>query len=253
METFEAVDGVGLESETETETETEFDSVAGAEYAEPGTEGDFLVKRAAWERGELDEADLPMGAISYDTLDRKLIFGRYAPKIGRDVDRGVKRSPAAMGSTISPNWKPSVTKPLPSVRCIKIKKDGERCNRWSIRGATICITHGGNLPNVKQHAAAAVETARMRLIDLTDDAVTVLEELTAEGTAPAIRLKAATEILDRAGIKGGMEIDVVVEHKIDASKSIADKLGEIMARSRAKGELESGPEDIVDAEVVDES
>lgn len=222
------------------------DDYAGAEYAEPGSEEEFLVKRAAWERGELDEEDLPAGAVSYDSRDRKLIFGRYAPVIGRDVDRGVKRSPEAMGSTISTRWKPSVDKPLPCVRCVKIKKDGQRCNRWSIRGATVCLVHGGSLPNVKQHAAAAVETARMRLIDLTDDAVTVLESLTAEGTAPAIRLKAATEILDRAGIKGGMDIDVVVEHKIDASKSIADKLGEIVARTRAAAE-----EEVIDVEVIE--
>lgn len=230
----------------------EDDSALGAEYAEEGSEEEFLAKRAAWERGELDEEDLPVGAVSYDTRDRKLIFGKYAPLIGRDVDRGIKRSPEAMGSTISPNWRPSAEKPLPSVRCVKIKKDGARCNRWSIRGATVCIVHGGTLPNVKQHAAAAVETARMRLIDLTDDAVSVLEDLTLEGTAPAIRLKAATEILDRAGIKGGMEIDVVVEHKIDASKSIADKLGEIVARTRAAEIESSEPEEVVDAEIVEE-
>lgn len=217
----------------------------GAEYAEPGTEEDFLVKRAAWERGELSESDLPQGAISFDTRGRKLIFGTYEPKRGRDADLGVKRTPADFGTAVSPNWKPSTHKPLPSVRCVVIKKDGNRCGRWSIRGATVCLSHGGQLPNVKKHAAAAVETARMRLVDMTDEAVSVLIDLTSPGTSDAIRLKAATEILDRAGIKGGMDINIEVEHKIDAGKTIADRLEQITSRNV----IDAGE---VDAEVVDD-
>lgn len=223
---------------------------SGSEYAQEGSEEEFLAKRAAWERGELAENELPEGAISFDTKGRKLIFGYYEPILGRDGDRGIKRKPSDFGTAVSPNWKPTVDKPIPSVRCVKIKKDGERCDRWSIRGATVCLSHGGALPNVKQHAAAVVETARMRLIDMTDEAVTVLGELTLPGTSDAIRLKAATEILDRAGIKGGMDINIEVEHKIDPSATIAERLSQISQRN--KKSLEKGTEDIIDAEVVED-
>lgn len=220
---------------------------SGVEYAEAGSEDEFLVLREAWERGELAEEDLPMGARSKDSRGRDLVFGRYAPKIGRDAATGIKRMPADLG-TVSPNFKPTVEKPMPSIRCVNIKKDGMRCNRWSIRGGTVCLVHGGRMPTVQKAAAAAVDRARMRLVDLTDDAVDVLEDLTRAGTADAIRLKAATEILDRAGIKGGLDINVEVEHKIDPGLTIAQRLEQISKRSS-----QDEKEDIVDAEVVEES
>lgn len=40
----------------------------------------------------------------------------------------------------------------------------------------------------------------------TDDAVAVLEFLMSESVSEPVRLRAAVEILDRAGIRGGMEI-----------------------------------------------
>lgn len=219
---------------------------SGVEYAEAGSEEEFLILKAAWERGELAEEDLPVGAVSKDSRGRTLVFGRYKPKIGRDADMGIKRMPADVG-TVSPAFKPTVAKPLPAIRCVNIKKDGMRCNRWSIRGATVCLVHGGRLPTVKNDAAAAVERARMRIVDLTDDAVDVLEDLTQPGTADAIRLKAATEILDRAGIKGGMDINVEVEHKIDPALTIAERLKQINSRAS-----DDDSEEIVDAEVVEE-
>lgn len=235
-----------LESESESETESG-DPFDGSEYAAPGEEAEFLAIKEAWKRGEVVEEDLPSGAVSYDKHGRKIIFGKYAPKIGTDVSRGIKRTAESLGG-VSPNFKPSLEKPLPSIRCISMKKDGDRCGRWSIRGAAYCLVHGGRLPTVKKAAAAAIETARMRLVGLTDDAVDVLEDLTRSGTADAIRLKAATEILDRAGVKGALDINIEVEHKIDASTTIAEKLLQISKRS-------ADPEDlgVIDAEVVDGS
>lgn len=220
----------------------------GTEYATPGEEEEFLVLKDAWFRGELDEADLPTGAVSFNKQGAKIIFGKYHPKIGSDVSRGIKRTPEALGG-VSPRFTPTIEKPIPSVRCVTIKKDGDRCGRWSIRGAAYCLVHGGKLPNVKKAAAAVVDAARMRLIGLTDDAVDVLEDLTRPGTADAIRLKAATEILDRAGVKGALDINIEVEHKIDASVTIAEKLLQISNRSSDDTESDT---DVIDAEIVDD-
>jgi phage-related minor tail protein len=46
----------------------------------------------------------------------------------------------------------------------------------------------------------------------TPEAFQVLKDLMKPGVAEGIRLKAATEMLDRAGLKAGQEIAVTVEH-----------------------------------------
>lgn len=161
---------------------------------------------------------------------------------------------------VAERWKPSISRPIPSVRCTTVKKDGHQCPNWALRGATVCVSHGGRLPSVKAHADATVEAARMRLIDMSDSAVDVLKDLiTTVGTADAIRLKAATEVLDRSGVRGGVEINMEVEHTVKAESVVADRFAEIVARKKAEQEvLEKhrlaqleAEADIEDAEVVD--
>jgi len=105
----------------------------------------------------------------------------------------IPRTPDSQDSTTPVGWVPTVAKPIPVVRCTQIKKDGERCGRWSIRGHTKCLSHGGRLPSVKAHAEAAVEAARLRLIDLADPAVDVLSDLmNNQGTSEAISTAGST-------------------------------------------------------------
>lgn len=43
--------------------------------------------------------------------------------------------------------------PLPSVPCrAHHRRDGAPCERWAIRGATVCPSHGGNAPQVRRVA-----------------------------------------------------------------------------------------------------
>ena len=70
----------------------------------------------------------------------------------------------------------------------------------------MCRGHGAQLPAVQQAAARAVEDARLQLLLATEDAVVVLETLMDEGQSEAVSLRAAVEILDRAGIRGRVEI-----------------------------------------------
>lgn len=138
--------------------------------------------------------------------------------------------------------------PVPVVRCVHIKRDGERCKKWSIRGYTKCYAHTGfgGLPNVQEYADKVVEAARMRLIGNTDAAVDTLEELMS-GSTDTVRLKSATEILDRAGVRGGFEIlHEEVGEKEDAAAKIRRQL-ETLRRNTSP--IES---DIVDAEVIDD-
>jgi len=155
----------------------------------------------------------------------------------------IRYSAAQQESDIPLGWKPSVAKPLPSIRCQHIKKDGNRCGAWGIPGTDgRCLRHGGSLPAVKKAAAMRVETARNLMMGSAVDMYDVLYSLTREGNEAGIRLKAATEILDRAGLKAGMEIAVTVEH-------IESPMEDILAQLEVFTESGSKDEDIVDAEI----
>lgn len=161
-----------------------------------------------------------------------------------------KNSAHEQGVEIPSTWKATVAEPVPVVRCKAMSSTtGERCKKWSLRGTTVCVRHGGNLPNVKEHAEAVVDAARMRIMGLTDEAVDGLEELIQVGTAPQIRLNAIKEVLDRAGLKGGPDLAVEVSHTISYKDEISNRLKEIKERKAA---LDKAKEEILDAEVVDE-
>lgn len=162
------------------------------------------------------------------------------------TDDGPPNIPAA--------WKPTMAEPVPVVRCTTIKRDGERCRRWSIRGATNCVKHGGQIPNVREHAEAVVESARLRLIGNTDRAVDVLEELMDPQTSAQVRLKAATEVLDRAGVRGGVDIHQETQVTVNPSELLDQRLAQLRRRGAEARERLSDvfSDDIVEAEVVNE-
>lgn len=175
-------------------------------------------------------------------------------------------------------WKPTAAEPIPPIRCVQIKRNGEQCNRWSLRGATKCYTHNGhgNFPNANKYAEAVVEAARLRLVGIADEAVDIVHDLALNSTADNVRLKAATEILDRAGVKGPVEVDVQVTHnegesaaertrrhlqeiaeRTQAAQDAADEKRERAARDIAENaarlsETLGADDDIVDAEVVED-
>lgn len=163
------------------------------------------------------------------------------------------KMPAEQGSIVPLGWKPTISKPVPVTRCTVIKKNGDRCRRWSVRGYTKCFAHGRlelNLPNVAAHKDAVVEAARMRLLDCSDEAVNTLEQLLQPGTAEGIRLKAATEILDRNGIRGGFEVDVQVEQKEDPATVLAKRLLTLRERHEEAQAVLTG--EVVDADEVED-
>lgn len=153
-------------------------------------------------------------------------------------------------------WRPTAAEPVPVIRCTAVKANGERCKRWSLRGAKVCPSHGGRLPSVREHAAATVEAARLRIIDLSDEAVDVISDLMLNATADKIRLDAARDLLDRAGIKGAVEIDVTVEQVASPAERARQKIEETAARLAAQQlkaeEARREEDDVVDAELEDE-
>ena len=172
---------------------------------------------------------------------------------------------AEQGSEIPLGWKPTATEPVPVVRCVQIKKDGERCKNWSLRGYTKCRKHAGPQAlmkdgNVSKYAEAVIEAARLRLVDSSDLALDTLIELAQPGTSEGIRLKAATEVLDRSGIRGGFDIKVETEVTVNPGDEIAKRLAKLqegaqavaeMKRKAAAGEdLDADESDIIEGEVI---
>lgn len=161
--------------------------------------------------------------------------------VNRSSNAG-KNSALEQGRTIPANFKPTLKNPLPVIRCTaKVRngpRTGERCGRWSIAGHEVCLSHGGNLQNVKEAANKRIEAARLRLIDNADAAIDTLIDLMENSSADGIKLGAAKEVLDRAGIKGPVDFHVEVEHKMSPADSIRNRLASIAKR------LDAGPIDL---------
>ena len=74
------------------------------------------------------------------------------------------------------------------------KGSGNPCKRPAIAGATVCRVHGGAAPQVR-------EAARLRLLALVDPALaTLARAVRGKGKPTAVEIRAATEILNRAGM-----------------------------------------------------
>lgn len=149
----------------------------------------------------------------------------------------------------------------PPARCTYIKVDGIRCQYWSaglVSDAGLCrnhITHTGLENN-------SIERARNRIRAGAHAAVERLEVLMDGATSEQVQLKAATELLDRAGVRGGVEIDTNVNIEVrSASDIIAERIKKLQDGAVAKAELmeavatppaEQNTGEVVDAEVVED-
>jgi hypothetical protein len=176
-----------------------------------------------------------------------------------DIDDGsgkYKNFPSAEGyETVPENWKPRAGRELPSLRCTHERDDGTRCKNFGVRGTgfngmpSMCMYHGGALPPVKAKAEATLLSVRMRLVQSAPDALQGIIDLAeSPTTGAAIKLKAYTEILDRAGIKGGFEVNVEVTNNVSAADEITKKLALMHERMNADTKQEE-LEDLGEAEV----
>lgn len=148
---------------------------------------------------------------------------------------------------------------IKSIRCTFMKPDGVQCRRYAIAGGTVCTAHGGNLPAVKAKAAERIDEAKRAVLDLVPRAVERLGELM-ESPSDNVALKAASEVLDRAGyvvvrrteelkVKTGAEVDRVLA---DLLRSRLQDGGVVLGVGEGTGpvDLDFGEDD---DEAVDEA
>lgn len=142
-------------------------------------------------------------------------------------------------------------------RCKAIKDDGIRCQLWSGGRAGddgFCRVHLGSLRN---KPTDSVERARARLTQAAPAAVDTLEELMNSAESEPVKLKAATEILDRSGVRAGFDIggDVSIDVR-PAASIIAERLqrlaiNAIDAEQRFQQTVDETQGSIIDVEVTD--
>jgi hypothetical protein len=136
--------------------------------------------------------------------------------------------------------------PLP-VRCEVFRTDETRCWNWAGFPDKVrrCRSHAG----WKYADATLANYARSQLLGMTPDVVDELERLVYQGDTDTVKLKAMTEILDRAGIRGGTEIDVHHDVEVTVSaEQITGKLDQLKQRTEKRAELEARARDTVVAE-----
>lgn len=121
----------------------------------------------------------------------------------------------------------------------------------------MCRIH---LRSVKHKTSDDIERARNKLVQAAPYAVDMLEDLMENAESEPVKLKAATEILDRAGVRGGIEIDSTVNLDVrPAANIIAERLNrlaagaiETSAKLAEAGLLVKPDQDIIDVTPIEE-
>ena len=132
-------------------------------------------------------------------------------------------------------WHPTPSQPIRPSRCTGVvrsgPREGRRCGRTATLGTTVCESHGAQLPVVKKAAEDYLNRQRLRLIDASGELVDILLDLARTSTSDAVRLKATTEGLDRAGLRGGVEVDVSVGESADPGSILRERLATLKRRT----------------------
>ena len=145
------------------------------------------------------------------------------------------------------------------MRCAAIKDDGIRCQLWTSgrpQDDGLCRIH---LRSLKHRPGDDIERARAKLTQAAPYAVDMLEQLMDTAESEPVKLKAATEILDRAGVHAGFDLNTKIDVDVrPAASIIMERLNRLAinatdaaARLAEAGIQTAGSEPaIIDAEVV---
>lgn len=138
--------------------------------------------------------------------------------------------------SLQPSQNPEDVTELGFRRCYaRSSQTGNRCGNPAMQGQRVCRNHGGG-------TQASLRKARLRMAELVDPAIGVLARILADPHAkPGDRIRAAENVLDRAGIVRRNELDPEMAREI-----LADRLVQMLAEQAAsdviEGEVVEGPE-----------
>lgn len=144
-------------------------------------------------------------------------------------------------------------KPFP-IRCETFRYDETRCWNWVGKPDEAVRRCGAHIRKAGADSARVAADVKARLIGMSPRMADGLERLAEHGETDAVKLKAMTEILDRAGIRAGFEIDQKVEVEVvDPTLEVQRRL-EKLAKARIEMERRQQAaaleQDTVEGEVV---
>jgi hypothetical protein len=145
------------------------------------------------------------------------------------------------------------------MRCAAVKEDGIRCQLWTSgrpQDDGLCRIH---LRSLKHRPGDDIERARAKLTQAAPYAVDMLEQLMDTAESEPVKLKAATEILDRAGVHAGFDLNTKIDVDVrPAASIIMERLNRLAinatdaaARLADAGIQPQGDPNIIEAEVVE--
>lgn len=136
--------------------------------------------------------------------------------------------------TLQPN--PEDLTELGHRRCIaRSNQTGNRCGNAALQGQRVCRRHGGG-------TQASLRKARLRMAELVDPAIAVLARIMSDPNArPGDRIRAAENVLDRAGIVRRNELEPDMAREILAER-LVQMLAEQAAADVIEGEVVEDPE-----------
>ncbi len=116
-------------------------------------------------------------------------------------------------------------------------QSGQQCRANAIRGGTVCVTHGGAAPQVKAKALERIQGA-------ADQVAGELVRLAMHADSESVRVAAARDLLDRAGLTAKQLIEQEVT--VHESDSLLDRRIRALAQELAAGDAGDpvGPPDV---------
>lgn len=108
-------------------------------------------------------------------------------------------------------------------------QSGKPCRAPAIRGGTVCVTHGGAAPQVR-------EKARQRLLEAVDPLMAELIRLALHGDSEQVRVAATKDALDRAGLSAKVQIEseVTIHDGDSVDREIARLAAELAGRAEGR-------------------
>ena len=125
-------------------------------------------------------------------------------------------------------------------RCVAHRKNGDRCLKIAIRGASVCRFHGGAAGHVKRKARERIQLAADRM-------ARELLGIATDGQSEAVKLNAIRDALDRSGLGAKAEVSLELKPYEEMLMVIAG----IATISRAEHRARQGRAPVIDAEVVE--
>ncbi len=105
-----------------------------------------------------------------------------------------------------------------SRQCSAHNRQGQQCGRAAIPGGTICGYHGGRAPQV-------LAAARRRLLEAADPVAAELIRLARYSEQDSVRVMAARDVLDRAGL--GAKVQVEADVRVVTPSDVLELLREM--------------------------